>query len=167
MNASIELYAQQFAGCSFEGGIRRVRVRPLYKDAFVQYRTGRAYCRSRRVTRDIKAREICVVGYVGTWQRGIFDVNRVEFSVSSIVRIEIQRVQAAAESSFDEQLAKDARFPFSSVEVQIDRGFSCVSLDDIQRTVQIRNEQTIRATRFFPQAADPREQRVVVGLSID
>src|SRR5262249_6071964 len=132
---------QQFAGRSFEGHIRRVRVRPFDEDALVQYRTRRKYRWSGCVTRDVEARVMRVVRSVRTWHRGIFNVNRIEFSVSSIVRIEIQRVQAAAESSFKKQLVEDARFSIASVEVQIDRGFSGGLIDDVQRTVQIRNEQ--------------------------
>ena len=167
MAAGVELNSQQFACCTFERGVGRIRVRPLDEHALVLQRTGRSNRVRRLVTGDVQCRKPRVVWQIRAGQGRIFDVDCVEPAVARIVGIEIEAVQAVPVSLRDRQLVEDAGLPRVAVEIEVHRKLLRRLVEHIERSVQIADEESLGAADLFAQRVHAREQKVVGSFSVD
>ena len=167
VTGGVELHAQQLAGRSFERRIGRVRIGPLDQHSLVLERARRFDRFRRRVAGDLERGETRIVGKVGAGERGILHVNGVEPAVAGVVRVQVEAVQPVSEPDLRPQLAEDAAHAFVAVEVEIDRELPGVLVQDVQRSVEVADEEALRTTDLFAQRVDSREQLLVRYFAID
>ena len=167
MNPRIQLHPQQFARGPFERGVRSVRVGPFDQHAFALDRTGRRDGRCRHVAAHVQTRNVRVVGKVRSLERRIVDVNGVEASVRPVVGIELDAHQSAGETGVERELVEDARAAGAAVEIKIGREGARRFVEDVQRAVEIVDEESIRSARLLLQRVDAREHAVSLALAVE
>ena len=167
MDARVEGDAKQFARGAFERRVRAVRVGPFDQHALALGRPRRRDRRCRRVTVHAQAVHARVVWRVRAPERRIFDVDRVEAPVARVLGIELQADEAAGISGVERQLVEDPRVPLAAVEIEIHGELLGRLVEDVQRPVQIVDEEAAAAARFFAQRIDPREHPVGLALAVE
>src|SRR5215510_13107645 len=112
MKAVVGADTQQLASGAFKRGVGRVRVRP-FDEYFLELHHG-TRCGDRLggcVSGKIQTGEPGVIGKITAGKRFIFEVDGVELAVLAVIRLEIERVDAASISGLGEQFVKQAPWP--------------------------------------------------------
>ena len=163
MDSSIELYTHDFARRAFERGIRSCGIGPLDQDRLA-LDVARCWDGSRRlVARRHECGEALVVGQRRFSDGGFLDVNGVERSIRGIVGIEREAHEPVRVTRFIREAMKQSRPRASAVQVEVDGRRLRVPVDDVERAVQIVDEESPRSARLFLQRVDTRELPVVPG----
>jgi hypothetical protein len=150
------LQAQQFPRRTFERRVRGIPVLPLDEHdlSLDPAHGGRRDGGRRRVTCQVQPgdradprRHLRVDGRV-------FHVERVEHAVLCVVGIEAEVDETGSEVALERELAKEPRASAGAVEVQVGREGLRLLVDDVERTVEVVDEES-PASRLVAQEVDP------------
>ena len=94
-------------------------------------------------------------------------MRRIELAVPRVVRIQIKAIQAVAVAGLHHQPVKEAGLALGAVEIEIDDELPGRLVEDVQRPVEIADEQAARAAGLFTQGVHPRQQHLVRCLAAD
>src|SRR5439155_27335893 len=78
-----------------------------------------------------------------------------------------KRREAAGETDVEREHVKEPLAPVAAVEVEVCGEFLCRLVEDIERAVQIVDEETIRASGFLAQGVLAREHAVGLSLAFE
>ena len=166
MDAAVERNPQQLSRGAFERRVGDVRVRPLDEHAFVIDVARRRSRRRRGVPCDHETGNARVVRNERAGLGRILDMNRVELPVVRIVGIEFEADEPARQPVLDRQLVEQSGTVAPAVEVEIGRKLLRVPVEDVERTVQVVDEEAVRRGRLLPQEVDARQRAGVVAQSV-
>ena len=152
---------------AFERRVRDVRVGPLDEDAFALDLAWRRDRGRRLIAADVQARNVRRIRQRRPGERRLLDVNGVELAVSSIVRIELHADEAVRVADLVGELVEDAVVLLTAVEIEIGRELLRRLVEDVERPVEIVDEEARRAARFLAQRVDAREHPVGLPLAVE
>ena len=89
-------------------------------------------------------------------RRRVFGVNRVEDAVARVVRIEHDVDQAHGEVALEREPLVQPGTPAEAIEVQVRRELLCRLVEDVERAVEVVEEEA-PAARLLAHEVDPRE----------
>ncbi len=162
------LHAQELPGGAFERGVRNVAILPLDQhdlaiDLPVDGR--RRHGRRRRVSGQIESWHDAAPWHRRPGCRRVFHVQRVEHAVPGIVRIENDVGEASREVPRVRELREQARSAGETVEVEILGERFRLLVEDVERPVEVVDEETPSA-RFIPQVVDSSQLRPRVRVGV-
>src|SRR5215472_1507717 len=94
-------------------------------------------------------------------------MNRVKPAIVGIVRIELEADKSARQKLINRHAVKDSRVPGETIEIQIGGRLLGIFIHDIERPVQVVDEDPPFASGLLPEKIDPREQSGTVAGAID
>ena len=164
MDARVELDAHQLAGGALERRVADVGVGPFDQHAVAQDVAGRCDGLRRLVAAHVETGRARRVGRCRRVDRWVFDVHRVEPAVPAVVRVELDADEAVGVAGLEREAMEESGVTLAAVEVEIDRELLRSFVEDVERSVQIVDEQSIRAAGFLAQCIDARQH--AVGLPV-
>ena len=117
----------------------------------------------RRVSGDVQAGHARRVGQQRARRRRLLEVDGVELPVPPIVGIELKADEPVGVAGLERKLVEEAGPVAAAVEVQIRRERLGLLVEDVQRAVQVVDEESPRAARLLPQHVDAGERPEVAG----
>src|SRR5678809_224685 len=78
-------------------------------------------------------------------------MNRVELSVTGVIRIELKRDEPVGKAGIDGELVKQTGLSSASVEIEVLGLLLCCGIENIQGAVQIADEESLRPSGFLAQ----------------
>src|SRR5215472_2099761 len=94
-------------------------------------------------------------------------MNGVKPAIVSVVRIELEADKSARQKLINRHAVKDSRVPGETIEIQIGGRLLGIFIHDIERPVQVVDEDPPFASGLLPEKIDPREQSGTVAGAID
>ena len=162
MDGRRELHPEQLARRAFERRVGDVAIGPLDDHGFARdaeaRRDGRHGRRRRRVAGQIEAGHDAGLRLGGRVDRRVFHVDRVEDAVARVVGIEDDVDQPGGEVALEGQLREQAGTPVGAVEIEIGRERLGLLVEDVERPVQVVDEEA-PAARLVAQEVDAGQLR--------
>ena len=151
---------KQFPRGALEGRVRDVAIDPFDDHGFAIESAVRL-CGRRDGGRgpvggEIEAGHCAGLRLRGSVRRRVLGVNRVEDAVARVVRIEDHVDQAHREVALEREPLVHARTPLEAVEVQVRRELLCRLVEDVERAVEVVEEEA-PAARLLAHEVDPCE----------
>ena len=167
VNAGVELDTQQFACGSLERAVGDVGIGPFDEHAIAQDLAGRRDGLRRLVAAHVEAGRARGVGRRRRIDRRVFDVHRVEPAVLPVIRIELHAHEAVGIAGLVREAVEQSGATFAAVEIEIDRELLRRFVEDVQRAVEIVNEEPVRAAGLLAQSVRARQHPVRLAFAVE
>ena len=162
------LQPHQLAGRALERAVRRIPIRPLDQHDFAldpSVDGGRRDCRRRGVAGQVETSDDAGLRRGGRVSCRVLHVKRVEHAVLRVVGIEDEVGETGGEVALEGELREQARPSAAAVEIQVGREGLRLLVEDVERPVEIVDEEAA-AARLVAQEVDARELRARVVVRV-